>query len=258
MKDDLGVPAVLARRPERVVSLVPSLTETVLASGGSLAGVTDWCAEPAALVAGLPRIGGTKNPSVPAVLDLRPDLVLANFEENRTADLDAIRAAGVPVWVTAPTTVPHALTSLGRLLAVLGLVEGARGWYRPAVRAWPVAVPPPRATALTLIWRRPWMALGRDTFAGDALARLGVANVLAGHEERYPRVAPEEWRGQVDLVVLPSEPYEFGPADLGAFAGWNTPLAFVSGRHLTWYGPSLADAVPTLTRQLAETVTPPA
>ncbi len=246
-RDDLGLLVPLPSRPQRVVSLVPSLSETVLASGGALAGVTDWCTHPPELVAGLPRVGGTKSPSVPAVLELAPDLVLANFEENRAEDLDAIRAAGVPVWVTAPRSVPAALTSLGRLLAVLGLVDGGRGWYRAAVASWPVAVPPPRARVLVPIWRRPWMALGSDTFAGDVLARLGYANLLAGHPERYPRIDPAALLADVDLVVLPDEPYAFGPDD--AFEG--VPAAFVSGRHLTWYGPSLAEAPQVLGGQLA-------
>ncbi|WP_217623671.1 helical backbone metal receptor, partial [Streptomyces sp. TRM64462] len=104
--------------------------------------------------------------------------------------------------------------------------------------------------AVVPVWRRPWMVLGRETFAGDLLARLGVVNVYAGHAERYPRVPVDELRAAgADLVVLPDEPYRF-TADDGpeAFAG--LPAALVDGRHLTWYGPSLAEAPAVLSRAL--------
>lgn len=244
-RDDLGHPVAVPRPVRRVVSLVPSLTEAVAVSAeGLLVGATDYCVSPAGL--DVARVGGSKYPSVPAVLELAPDLVLANFEENRREDVEALRAAGLAVWVTAPTTVPEALTSLGRMLAVLGV--GSPGWYAEACRAWPAGPPPaPRARAVVPIWRKPWMALGSDTFAGDVLARLGVANVLASSPARYPEFAldglPEH-----DLVVLPDEPYAFTEVDAEAFGG--TRCAFVSGRHLTWYGPSLAAARDVLERQL--------
>jgi hypothetical protein len=93
------------------------------------------------------------------------------------------------------------------------------------------------------------MALGRDTFAGDVLSRLGVDNVLAGDRERYPRFDPAALPAH-DLVVLPDEPYAFSPGD-GPEAFPDVPAACVSGRHLTWYGPSLAEARQVLERQLA-------
>ncbi len=249
--DDLGRPVALPRAVRRVVSLVPSLTEAVAATApGLLVGATDWCTHPAELP--VVRIGGTKNPSVPAVLDLQPDLVVANEEENRAADLDALRAAGVAVWVTAPETVPAALLSLGRMLAACRL--GRPAWLDDAVTAWsePDAPAPGQAgrrrNAVVPIWRRPWMALGRDTFAGDLLSRLRVDNVLAGSPERYPRIELAALP-PYDVVVLPDEPYSFG-ADDGPEAFPGVPAALVSGRHLTWYGPSLVEAHDVLRRQL--------
>jgi len=229
----------------RVVSLVPSLTEAVAVTApGLLVGATDWCSHPAGL--DLARVRGTKNPDVAAVLDLRPDLVLANEEENRAADLDALRAGGVAVWVTAPRTVPDAIGSLARVLAACGLDRPA--WLDDAATVWAQPYAGPRRRAVVPVWRRPWMALGRDTFAGDVLARLGVDNVLAADPERYPRFAPPV--AGLDLVVLPDEPYAFSPSD-GPEAFPGVPAACVSGRHLTWYGPSLAEARPLLARQLA-------
>ncbi|MDQ3503241.1 MAG: helical backbone metal receptor, partial [Actinomycetota bacterium] len=105
-----------------------------------------------------------------------------------------------------------------------------------------------RRSAVVPIWRRPWMALGRDTFAGDLLSRLGVDNVLAGSPQRYPRIELTALP-QHDLVVLPDEPYSFAAGD-GPEAFPAVPAALVSGRHLTWYGPSLLEARDVLRRQL--------
>ena len=243
MRDDQGT-AFGGPPPRRVVSLVPSLTEAVAVTApGLLVGATDWCTHPADLE--VPRIGGTKNPRVADVLDLAPDLVIANEEENRQPDVDALRAAGVAVWVTAPESLPQALVSLERVLRACGLERPA--WLDAASASWASPYVGPRRRAVVPIWRRPWMAVGRDTFAGDVLARLGVDNVLDDSPERYPRFTPPV--EGVDLVVLPDEPYLF-TADDGPEAFPGVPAALVSGRHLTWYGPSLASARDVLTRQL--------
>jgi ABC-type Fe3+-hydroxamate transport system substrate-binding protein len=204
----------------------------------------------------VPRVRGTKNPDVPAIIALRPDVVLANEEENRPTDLDALREAGLPVWVTVIRTLDEALVSLRRLLTVACLAPAPR-WLEAAERVWE-AFPPdepgrpgqPRRAVIP-IWRRPWMVLGRDTFAGDVLARLGVANVYAGHAGRYPKIPLDDLlAARPDLVVLPDEPYRFTAED-GPECFPDIPAALVSGRHLTWYGPSLAEAPHVLAAQLS-------
>ncbi|MPY45053.1 cobalamin-binding protein [Streptomyces phyllanthi] len=225
----------------RVVSLVPSLTEAVaLSAPGTLVGATDWCSHPGAL--DVVRVGGTKNPKTDRVLGLSPDLVIANEEENREPDLRALREAGVEVLVTEVRNVPQAFRELERVLRACGAPARPR-WLDEAEEAWSRLRPPERrTTAVVPVWRRPWMVLGRDTFAGDVLARLGVDHLYAAHADRYPRVPVEELRAAAPgVVVLPDEPYRF-TADDGpeAFAG--LPCALVSGRHLTWYGPSLSEA----------------
>ncbi|RSS76911.1 helical backbone metal receptor [Streptomyces sp. WAC06614] len=235
----------------RVVSLVPSLTDAVAASGPPelLVGVTDWCTHPAGLDA--VRIGGTKNPDVAAIVALRPDLVIANEEENRAPDLAALRAAGLPVLVTEVRTLPQAFAELDRLLTgALGLPRP--GWLTAAEKAWAGVEAVGVRRAFVPVWRRPWMVLGRDTFAGDLLARLGVVNAYGSHPERYPKVPAEELAASgCDLVVLPDEPYRFTAED-GPEAFPGIPAALVSGRHLTWYGPSLVEAPQVLARALAE------
>ncbi|MEU0942236.1 helical backbone metal receptor [Streptomyces canus] len=224
----------------RVVSLVPSLTEAIARSvPGALVGATDWCTHPADL--DVPRVGGTKNPKVDRIVALAPDLVIANEEENREPDLGALREAGLEVLLTEVRDVPQAFGELARVVEACGVVRPR--WLDEAEEAWS-ALPArePRVTAVVPIWRRPWMVLGRDTFAGDVLSRLGVDHVYAGHADRYPRIPLEELRAAApDLVVLPDEPYRFTPDD-GPEAFPGLPCALVSGRHLTWYGPSLAEA----------------
>ncbi|MCL2551162.1 MAG: helical backbone metal receptor [Actinomycetia bacterium] len=227
----------------RAVSLVPSLTEAVAVTApGLLVGATDWCSHPADL--DVVRVRGTKNPDVAAIAGLAPDLVIANEEENRPADLDALRSAGLRVLVTEVRSLPQAFRELERVL-VEGCGLDRPGWLDAAEAAWaqlrPVA---PRRTAVVPVWRRPWMALGRDTFAGDLLARLGVDHVFAGHAERYPRFDPAALEG-ADLVVLPDEPYRFTAED-GPEAFPSLPAVLVDGRHLTWYGPSLGAAASAL------------
>jgi ABC-type Fe3+-hydroxamate transport system substrate-binding protein len=247
VRDDLGL-AVAPRRPVlRVVSLVPSLTEAVAATAPELlVAATRWCTRPAGLA--VERVRGTKNPDVRRIVELAPDLVLMNQEENRRLDHRRLVAAGVPVWVTVTEDVPGALRSLARLCAV-ALDRPVPGWLAAARERWDGPVPPAVASAAVCVWRDPWMVVGRDTFAGDLLRRLGVTNVYAGHPDRYPAVNAEEVRDAgADLVVLPDEPYPFGPGDgPESFPG---TARLVSGRHLTWYGPSLAEAARVLTVQL--------
>jgi len=247
VRDDLGHPVPVPAEVSSIVSLVPSLTEAVAAGeAGLLAAATKYCSHPPGLVA--ERVGGTKNPDLRRIIELKPDVVLANEEENREPDLATLRAAGIAVWVTRIRDLPEALRSLDRMITIACRLPRP-GWLDDAARAW--AQPPARPRlAVIPIWRRPWMVLGSDTFAGDLLARLGIANVYADHEERYPKIDLGELRDSgADLVVLPDEPYRF-TADDGPEAFPAMPAALVSGRHLTWYGPSLAEAPGVLSRQL--------
>ena len=245
--DDLGAVWAPAAPPQRVVSLVPSLTEAVAVTApGLLVGATDYCTHPEGL--DVTRVGGSKYPTIGTVLALEPDLVLANEEENRAEDVAALRAADIPVWVTAPRTLDQALHSLRRMLAACDL--GCPQWWEDARRAWRPTDEAAPVRAVVPVWRRPWIELGRDTFAGDVLARLGVTNLLAGHAERYPRLTLAELHAlRPELVVLPDEPYRFTTDD-GPEAFPGTRCALVSGRHLTWYGPSLAEARDLLADQL--------
>jgi ABC-type Fe3+-hydroxamate transport system substrate-binding protein len=243
--DDLGHPVDLPEPARRVVSLVPSITEALVSvRRDAVVGATDWCTHPADLE--VTRVRGTKNPDLNAILRLEPDLVVANREENRELDVRRLRDAGINVWVTVTETVPEAITSLERLL------DEAVRWPRPpwlaeAREVW--CGPPPEVTTrvAVAIWRDPWMVVGRTTFTGDLVRRLGWQNVFSDHPERYPHVelGAIEQAG-ADVVLLPDEPYEFTDAD-GPEAFTHTATRLVSGRLLTWYGPSLVPARSALT-----------
>lgn len=254
--DDLGDRVGLEGPPRRVVSLVPSLTESLAATDVRLlVGATDFCTHPADL--DVPRVGGSKYPDLEKVRSLSPDLVLANAEENRLEDVAALRAAGIPVWVTGPTTLAGAFTSLRRMLGACGFAA-TPAWLDEARRAWSSTYDgsPAARLAVVPVWRRPWMVVGAGTFTGDLLRQLNVGNAFADAAGRYPKVTVEQIRASgADLVVLPDEPYAFTAEDgPGEFPGLD--VALVSGRHLTWYGPSLLEARDLLARQLAATVRP--
>ena len=245
LHDDLGHPLSLTRPPQRIVSLVPSLTEALAVTvPGRLAGATDWCTHPAGL--DVPRVRGTKNPNRAAIIALRPDLVVANREENRRHDVEQLRAAGIPVWVTEIETVDAALHSLRRLFTdVLSVPEPE--WIRSAASQWSRPPALPALRTVVPVWRDPWMVVGARTFTGDILARLGLAHIFARSPDRYPRHEPASLMAAgVELAVLPDEPYPFTVTD-GPEAFPGIAVTLVSGRSLTWYGPSLTTARAELT-----------
>jgi ABC-type Fe3+-hydroxamate transport system substrate-binding protein len=248
--DDLGHPVLLDRPPQRVVSLVPSLTEALAVTvPDRLVGATDWCTHPPGL--DVTRVRGTKNPDRATITALAPDLVVANQEENRRLDVDRLRAAGVPVWVTAIESLDDALASMRRLfLDVLDV--GAPAWLETAAAEWSRPAPVPELRVVVPIWREPWMVVGARTFTGDVLTRLGLVNPFATDEQRYPHVGLERLQAMsADVVLLPDEPYVF-TADDGPEAFPDVRSVLVSGRDLTWYGPSLATARARLLRAIRE------
>lgn len=226
MRDALGRPFSFPSPPRRVVSLVPSLTETLfdLGAGDSLVAITDFCIFPENLP--LPRIGGTKNPKVEAIRALGPDLVHMNLEENLRRHADEI-ATFAPVFVTEPKSVDD----VEQLLLDLGtihhrdpqpLVEQLRD-ARASLpkRAFTFAVP---------IWKKPWMWCGGDTYVSRLVEAAGGTNVLGRHT-RYPQVDPKDV--QADVIFLPDEPYAFTADDAKDFPNAIGPFP---GHLFTWHG----------------------
>ncbi|HEY8039526.1 MAG TPA: helical backbone metal receptor [Polyangiaceae bacterium] len=261
--------------PRRVVSLVPSDTLTVAALGcaGALVGRTDYCELPAEVVKALPSVGGTKNPRVDAVCDLRPDLVLANQEENTRGDLEELARRGVRVYVAFPKRVVDGLGHLARLARVFG-VEGDAAVRELVKRGYDElrAADEARAgqkplRAFCPIWMNPLMTVNGDTFISDMLDLCGAPNVFADRERRYPlaadlgrapalsaekvgdrdvrypRVTLDEVVARApELIVLPDEPHPFSDEDAAVFLALGTPasrrraVVRTGGKDLCWYG----------------------
>ena len=244
--------------PARIVSLVPSLTEALFALGlgGRLVGVTEWCVHPAAEVALLPKVGGTKNPDLEAIRALEPGLVIANQEENKRQDVERLEAAGIPVWVTYPRTVADGVALLRELARAGGADEALARVVEPLARDLEAArnASTARVRVFCPVWKRPWMAVGGDSYAHDLLSLCGGENVFADYgDRRYPIVSDAEIVASApEVVLLPDEPYPFGPADVAEIACLGVPAArtgrvhLIDGTLVSWYGPRIGRALATL------------
>jgi ABC-type Fe3+-hydroxamate transport system substrate-binding protein len=258
--DSSGVAVELERPPRRIVSLVPSLTETLCALGlaDALVGITVYCVEPREVVAGKTRIGGEKNPDLEKIRRLEPDLVIANIEENLREHVEALRAWSIPVWVTYPRTVADGIGLITELGAVTGtearageIVDEIQPLY-DRVRSAASRRPP--VPVFYPIWRAPYMTINRDTYIHDMLSVCGGRNVFADRPERYPTVSLDEMAAaRPAVILLPDEPFRFRRAHLADFAGYTEVPAvrdgrihLVDGKPFSWHGPRIAEALRTV------------
>jgi ABC-type Fe3+-hydroxamate transport system substrate-binding protein len=206
----------------RIVSLVPSVTETLSALERTPIAVTRFCERPDLL-----HVGGTKDPDVPAIVELAPDLVVVCDEENRKEDADALVSAGLRVHVVSIESVDDVPPAMDALATPVD-VEA------PSMSL-PAALPV-RLTAFVPIWRRPWMTMNASTYGSSVLERIGVRNVFVASDERYPEVTLEDAAAmKPDVVLAPTEPYPFTERfreELEAVA----PVTFVDGQDLFWWG----------------------
>lgn len=286
---DFGFPEPLKDRPiRRIVSLVPSMTETLfdLNLGDRVVGVTDYCIHPADRVASLPKIGGTKNPNIQQIIALQPDLVLANQEENRREDVEALERAGIPSWVTFPKTVADTFNLLWEMMDVfhetsmvarVRLIEYQYDWVSGISQQ-------REAQGKTLkifcpIWLDPLMTFNADTYPHDILRVCGGENIFAererqfplradlgqaeplpaddprviGRDTRYPRVSWEEVTAlQPDVILLPNEPFNFTQEHIPLFQALDVPASrnqaiyLIDGSLITWHGTRIAYALAEL------------
>ena len=247
------------RSAKRIVSLVPSVTESLfcLGLGDRIVGITDWCVHPSDRVSGLPKVGGTKNPSVRQILELEPDLVIANREENRKRTVAALRAAGIDVWVTDPRTVEDGVALLRELADLGATEESVESVVRPVAEAVRAAAERRPARGLPVfcpIWKKPWMTVGGDTYASSLLELCGGANVFADYgDRRYPIVEIEQIVAAApEVILLPSEPYDFGSRDALELAALTLPASrngrihLIDGTLVSWYGPRIEPAIATI------------
>ena len=263
--DDLGFKVDLESSPARIVSLVPSWTETLFALGlgERVVGVTKFCVAPAERVESLRKVGGTKNPDLRTIAALAPDLIIANAEENRREDVERMRAQRFPVLITYPRTVPAAVESLLKIGRLAGREAEAGAMAREITRTvseveadvgvWAKL----RLRAFCPIWKKPWMAFNADTYAHDVLRMMGFNNVYAAAGKRYPATTLDEAiELRPDVVLLPDEPYEFSDKDVDELRtvlplGLARRVLIVSGRDLHWYGVHMVSGLKSLAQRLA-------
>jgi iron complex transport system substrate-binding protein len=275
-----GKALIFERPPDRIVSLVPSLTESLfdLGFGSAVVGITDYCVHPAKSVQDIPRIGGPKTPRVADILALKPELVAANMEENPLAAVEALEAEGVKVWVTFPKTIRQSLDVLWLLVGLfqsrpaairLETLEFTVEWAESALedrKPWRYFCP---------IWQDEsgWMTFNRETYVNDVLRLMGGENVFAERDTnnplkpidvsgvslqdsdktiRYPHVSLADIQvAAPEVIILPSEPFAFGEAehlrlkellpDIPAVR--NGRIHCIDGSLITWHGTRLARAL---------------
>ena len=279
--------------PATVISLVPSITESMfdLNLGKRVIGRTDYCIYPEGKVDALPALGGTKNPDVQRIIAMQPGLVMANFEENRKEDVQALEEAGIPVWVTFPRTIPDVFNLLWNIMYLFDetmMVDRVRLIEQVYDRLLNLAETLEEEGGLPKvfvpIWHEPLMTVNKDTYVHEVLFVCGAQNVFAdrerqfplkadlgeteplpaddsrvqGRDRRYPRVTLEEVEAaQPDVILLPSEPFQFGEQHISLFSNLDVPAAkhnrihLVDGTLLTWHGTRVAyalDQLPALFR----------
>ena len=232
----------------RLVSLCPSLTELVFALGRGdwLVGRTKFCVQPHDLVEAVEKVGGTKNPKIARIVELNPDLVLMNEEENRREDADALRAAGLRCHTSMPRNTQESMATVRSVGAALG--EAARAdaiahdIQSRRDRVMTETAGTPHISFAYLIWRAPYMTVSGDTYISALLADVGGTNAFASRGDRYAVVTPDELRDAApDVVLLPSEPFPFAARHLEELVE-HTGLPrerflLVDGELLSWHGP---------------------
>ena len=257
--DDLGAPVGVGTEPRRLVSLVPNLSELLWEWGlaDRLVGVTEWCVAPPDGFPGAQRVRGTKNPDVAAIVALEPELVVANEEENRARDVERLRAAGIPVHVTRVRSLAALPGSLRRLGVALGRPEAADGLVAAIERARGALVAPARPRRVVCaVWRdapaeggadEGWWVLGRDTYGADLLTTVGLEVLPPEPDGRYPRCSFAELAALApEVLLLPDEPYAFGPADVQELQAAGLDARLVDGTSLWWWGPRTPRALADL------------
>jgi ABC-type Fe3+-hydroxamate transport system substrate-binding protein len=245
-------------KPQRIVSLVPSTTETLFSLGASerVVGVTRFCVHPNEARERARVVGGTKNPRIETIFSLEPDLVLVNQEENRKEDVERLRER-VPVHVFFPGSVEDAATDIRRLGELIGVPEAGLDLAREVERALAAlrAVEWKKTRYLYFIWRRPYMVAGPGTFLDAFLAEGGLVNAAPKNRGRYPEMGNEEIaRAGADVLLLGSEPFPFAEdhrAELRSNLGRDARVLLVDGELLSWHGARLRQGLPYLS-SLAE------
>jgi iron complex transport system substrate-binding protein len=230
----------------RIISLVPSITETLYALGleDQIAAVTRFCIYPADRVKFKPKVGGTKNPKLDEILALQPDLVIMNVDENRKEDAEFLKSKNVRLFVTFPNSITETCKMLIELGEMLAVEEKAKRMVEE-IRGLSDFQPPGRRKSLIFIWRNPYMTVAPETYV-DSIARVfGFDNIAGSREDRYPKLSDEQIASlDPDVALFPDDPYPFRDRHVDEFRQRFPDLrcvrenrvAWFDGSYLTWFG----------------------
>jgi ABC-type Fe3+-hydroxamate transport system substrate-binding protein len=244
-RDQMGRLVEVPGLPQRVVSLVPSLTELICDLGLShlLAGITKFCCRPEVVSRSVKKVGGTKQVDYSAIASINPDLIICNKEENEREMVEYLSSL-YPVWVTDVNDLPEAMVMIADVGRVLGNSTAAAGINREIVRNFALLGQQrkvvPELSVCYFIWKDPYMVAGKATFIDEMLGMCGFTNAFS--DSRYPVVSGEEIRSaQPDLIFLSSEPYPFREKHLAEFAALcpSSKVLLVDGELFSWYGSRL-------------------
>jgi ABC-type Fe3+-hydroxamate transport system substrate-binding protein len=247
--DQTGRAVEIPFPPKRIISLVPSQTEFLAALGleQEVVGITKFCTLPDSWFKTKQRIGGTKNLRLDLIRSLKPDLIIANKEENKLEQIELLEDR-FPVWASDVVDLPSALDMMERIGQITGRAEMAVS-LTAKISASFADLPKLDSdkSVLYLIWQQPWMAAGKETFIDDVLKRLGLVNLASALAQRYPVIPNAKLLDlQPDYILLSSEPFPFGEKHLAELQLKlpNSKILLVDGRQFSWYGSRLLTSAP--------------
>lgn len=246
--DQLGRLVSFSKTPQRIISLVPSQTESLIALGlrDQLIGITKYCVHPTDLLSEKIIVGGTKTIQCELIASLEPDLVLCNKEENTEEIVDALEKIA-PVHVSDIKDMNDALGLIGQYGdiferkaqadLIINKIQGAQYRFEQKIKHIP------KRKVAYLIWRKPWMAAGNNTFIDYLLKLNHFDNVFSkGFESRYPEIDINTLR-DVDYILLSSEPFPFSQKHIDELQHYSDgQIILVDGEYFSWYGDRLIDA----------------
>ncbi len=247
--DDIGQKITLDKSHLRCVSLVPSITELLVDLGVELIGRTKFCIHPASIKETVPQIGGTKNPRIEDILGLDPEIIIANKEENRKEDVEAL-ARKVPVFTTDVRNLQDNIRLIDSMAQIFGKEKEAEILKSELLDLLDLESSQPSVPSLYMIWKEPWMAAGGDSFIDDVMQKIGLQNVLQ-ESIRYPSLKESEIQElNPSLVLLSSEPYPFGEKNIEEIRDLlpQAKVILVDGEAFSWYGSRIIKKAPYLSQ----------
>ncbi|MEM1124500.1 MAG: helical backbone metal receptor [Bacteroidota bacterium] len=239
ISDQIGRTVHTPELPKRIISLVPSITELLVDLGltNRLVGRTKFCVHPEGIVRSIPKVGGTKRVAFEKIAALQPDLIIANQEENDEGQIKQLMVH-FPVWVSQVPTFAAGLEMVQSVGQLTQTVEKANNIIERSSVAWQQLYAEPSMKTAYLIWQKPYMTIGNDTYIHDVLRQLGFLNVFS-EATRYPTFTLSDLQQrQPQLILLSSEPFPFKQQHLDTLqlAFPNTSVRLVDGEAFSWYG----------------------